>query len=185
MCWFSWNLAVSGPVQACTGIAVPLALSTITLTSKQKITKFLSVYLTKLLRVYIVSDKRINENRRLLEKYWLGKREILGIIPVPMPNFHQKFHLDKPGTEPEPTQWEATEWPPEPSHGHKHCGILFQVGQKMTILPLIVSCIHLSIHSAYFSNFWAQGVIFCNRHGVCLLHGTTWVFNYGQVNFCL
>jgi hypothetical protein len=69
-------------------------------------------------------DDWVNENGKLMEWYWQGKREILGEKPVPVPLCHIS-HMDCSGIEPQPAWRKPLTYPPESWCGHiyvtQHC----------------------------------------------------------------
>ena len=69
-------------------------------------------------------DDWMNENGKLVEWYWQGKREVLIEKPVPLPLFHIS-HMDWSGIEPQPAWWKHVIYPPKSWCGHiyvtQHC----------------------------------------------------------------
>jgi hypothetical protein len=84
-------------------------------------------------------DDWMNENGKLVEWYWRGKREVLIEKPVPLPLFHIS-HMDWSGIERQPAWRKPVTYPPESWCGHiyvthhchylKSCLIIFGLSLK-------------------------------------------------------
>jgi hypothetical protein len=64
--------------------------------------------------IYGYSERRVSEYGTLVETYLQGNAEENLEMLVQVPRVHHESHVNFPGIETEPVQWQAGNWPTEP-----------------------------------------------------------------------